>query len=66
MSFDSVYWLIGSVFQRWGILLKNEFLEVLLIDKVCFILWTLVSWVDPGKKVMKLLMLGLVDGFLVI
>jgi len=41
---------------------KNEFLEALFIDKVCFILFALPSWVDPKKKVMKLMMLKLVDG----
>jgi len=45
-------------------LLKNEFLEALFIDKVCFILFALLSRVDPEKKVIKM-MLKLVDGLLI-
>jgi len=63
VSIDRSRLIIGIAFERWGILLKNEFLEALFIDKVCFILFALPSWVDPEKKAMKLMMLKLVDGF---
>jgi len=43
VSIDWLRLIIGSAFQRRGILLKNEFLEALFIDKVCFILFALPS-----------------------